>query len=603
MRLATVAFFSSFTKGPTPYDAPAVVNFALFRDPDTGRWLRFRRPVEVASARSLHEVLPVLARIDHAVEERGLIAAGLIAYEAAPAFDRALRVHPPVDGLPLLCFGLFEDATEEDEPPVTDPGSYTVGGWSASESEDDYRRSVARIRDFIASGDTYQVNHTFRLRASFAGDSMALFLDLVRSQPSSSAAFLEIGGWAVCSASPELLFDLEGDNLVCRPMKGTARRGWNLETDRGFRSGLAASLKDRAENAMIVDMVRNDLGRVARVGSVDVVSSFDVERHPTVFQMTSTVAAETGAPVSRIIAALFPFASVTGAPKVRTMELINELESGPRGVYTGAIGIIGPGRRARFSVAIRTAVVDRAAGTVEYGVGSGVVWDSRADDEYRECVLKARVLSERPPDFDLLETMLWEPDGGFLLMERHLDRLAGAAGFFDRDIDSERIRSDLETRADGFGHTRHRVRLLVAADGSHRIEAVALDSESETAPVRLGLAADPVKREDPFLHFKTTNRGVYDGARASRPDCDDVLLWNEKGEVTESTIANLVVRIDGELVTPPVRCGLLAGTFRAELIERGEITERVIRIDDLPNAEALYLINSVQGWRDVEWVE
>jgi para-aminobenzoate synthetase/4-amino-4-deoxychorismate lyase len=604
-----------------------VVDFALIRNPETGGWLRCRRPVEVVSAFAVDDVLPVLARIDDATGQRGLFAVGFVTFEAAPAFDGAYRVHQPIDGMPLLHFGLFEEVNQEPAPRFENLGSSAVGELSASQSEEEYHRSVDRVRELIARGDTYQVNHTFRLRASFEGDPRALFLDLVRSQPSSFAAYLDMGGRVICSASPELFFRLDGESLVCRPMKGTADRGWDSESDREFESRLEGSPKDRAENAMIVDMVRNDLGRVARVGSVDVTSSFDIERHPTVFQMTSTVEAKTAAPVSEVIAALFPFASVTGAPKIRTMELINKLESDPRGVYTGAIGVIGPGRQARFSVAIRTAVVDREAGRVEYGVGSGVVWDSRADDEYRECVLKARVLSRPDPDFDLLETMLSDPDSGFSLLDRHLDRMAGAAEFFGRRFDLEgvleRLRTVPGTELRSYSDeikilsdvaensvtpylappSPLRVRLLLAADGSIRIETMPIAIDPKPVPVRVGLAAAPVVAKNPFLHFKTTHRQVYETARLSRPDCDDVLLWNDRGEVTESTIANLVARIGGEMVTPPVKCGLLAGTFRAELLERGEITERVITVDEIPKAEALYLINSVQGWRDVEWVE
>jgi len=580
-----------------------VVDFALIRDPGTGRWLKFRRPVRVVSAQTVEEVLPVLARIDEAVEKQGFVAVGYLAYEAAAAFDRAFQVHPPVKELPLLSFGLFENAVDESELRFEDLGGYAVGEWSASQSEADYRRSVGTIREHIARGDTYQVNHTFRLRASFNGDPRKFFFDMVRSQPSSYAAYLNLGERVICSASPELFFCLNRERIVCRPMKGTAGRGRDLASDRESESWLAASTKDRAENAMITDMVRNDLGRVAKVRTVDVTSSFDIERHPTVLQMTSTVEAKTAAPVSEVVAALFPFASVTGAPKIRTMELINEFESDPRGVYTGAIGVIEPGRRARFSVAIRTAVVDREAGSVEYGVGSGVVWDSLAGEEYRECVLKARVLSQPAPDFDLLETMLWDPESGFSLLGRHLDRMTGAAEYFGRGFDQSGVAEDLHRRAADLGSGLHRVRLLLAADGSHRVEAIPLANDPSEAPVRLGLAASPVAVDNPFLHFKTTHREVYENARRSRPDCDDVLLWNEKDQVTESTIANLVAVFDGELVTPPVKCGLLAGTFRAELIERGDIIERVITVDELPNAEALYLINSVQGWRDVEWVE
>ena len=611
----------------TPYDASIVVDFALIRNPETGRWSRYRRPVEVVSAGAIDDVLPGLRRIEEAVEQRGLVAVGFISYEAAPAFDEAFQVFPPINGIPLICFGLFEAPTQEPEPFLEDLSSYAVGEWLASQNEEEYRRFVGRIHDHIARGDTYQVNHTYRLRASLDGDPRSLFLDLVRSQPDSFAAYLDMGGYVICSASPELLFRLDGDRLVSRPMKGTTDRGWDPRSDRARESWLGQSPKNRAENAMIVDMVRNDLGRVARVGSVEVTSSFDVERHPTVFQMTSTVEAKTVAPVSEIIAAIFPFASVTGAPKVRTMEIINELETEPRGVYTGAIGFVGPGRQARFSVAIRTAVVNRTMGQVEYGVGSGVVWDSTADEEYCECVLKARVLSRPAPDFDLLETMLWESSGGFTLFDRHLDRLAGAAEFFCRSFDRERVlerlgrvpgtefRSCRERDEEPVSVGRDncgtpylaptgplRVRLLLAPDGACRVETTAIE-EAPDRPVRLGLAASPVAVDNPFLHFKTTHREVYETARRSRPDCDDVLLWNEQGEVTESTIANLVAEIDGRLVTPPVDCGLLAGTFRAELIERGEIRERVIRVDELAHVETLFLINSVQGWREVEWID
>jgi para-aminobenzoate synthetase/4-amino-4-deoxychorismate lyase len=581
-----------------------VVDFALIRDPESRGWLHFHRPVEVVSTFTAGGVAEVLARIDEATTgRRGLFAVGFLTFEAAPAFDGAFRVHRPIDGMPLLQFGLFEEVIQGPEPRFRNLGSCAVGELSASLSEEEYHRSIGSVRDLIARGETYQVNHTFRLRGSFDGDPRVLFLDLVRSQPTSFAAYLDINDRVICSASPELFFQLDGDRIVSRPMKGTIDRGFDLRSDRERGSWLAQSPKNRAENAMITDMVRNDLGRVARVGSVAVTRTFDVERHPTVFQLTSTVEARTAVPVSEVIAALFPPASVTGAPKVRTMEIINELEADPRGVYTGAIGVVGPGRRARFSVAIRTAVVDRDAGRVEYGVGSGVVWDSEFEDEYRECAAKAKILSEPVPEFELLETMLWEPSGGFSLLDRHLDRLADAAEYFDREIDLTRIRSDLESRSERFGRKRHRVRLLVDARGSHRIEASRLEPESAAAPVRLGLAASAVKREEPFLHFKTTNRTVYDRARASRPECDDVLLWNEGGEATESTIANLVVKIDGKLVTPSVECGLLAGTFRAELLERGEIVERIIRVEDLGRAEALCLINSVQGWREVKWVE
>lgn len=579
-----------------------MVDFALLRDPENGAWSLYRRPQEVVIARCAKEVVDALRRVETAVNDRGFDAVGYIGYEAAPAFDTAHRVVAAADGLPLLSFGLFPSARDWKGPAGENGSGYVIDQWTPSQNREIHRRSVDRIRSHIAAGDTYQVNHTFRMRAPFSGDPRSFFIDLVGSQPRSYAAYLDCGGYAVCSASPELFFRLDGRRLLSRPMKGTADRGWDRGSDRDAVERLRASEKDRAENAMIVDMVRNDIGRVAKVGSVRVADRFDVERHPTVLQMTTTVEAETDASIVEIVAALFPFASVTGAPKIRTMEIISELENEPRGVYTGAIGVIQPGRRARFSVAIRTAVVDRAGGEIEYGVGSGIVWDSTADEEFAECAVKARVLEKPAPAFDLLETILWQPGSGYSLIERHLDRLSEAGEYFCRPVSVAEVYELLGKRAEAFGDQPYRVRLLVADDGSVRIEALVLDADSDAGPVRLGLAREPVQLNDPFLHFKTTHREIYDRARESRPDCDDVLLWNPRGEATESTIANLVARIDGELVTPPVSCGLLGGTFRAELLSRGEICERVIRVEELPEAEALFLVNSVQEWRRVEWV-
>jgi para-aminobenzoate synthetase/4-amino-4-deoxychorismate lyase len=574
----------------------------VLRSVNGGGWLSLDDPERIVVAWRVDEVAGALAEVESAVERKGLTAVGYLAYEAAPAFDPALTTHPPSDGLPLLWFGLSTRWRRTAELPLAEPGTYSTGKWHPTQSAAEHRESVRRIRSLIARGDTYQVNHTLRLRASFDGDPAGLFCDLVRSQPRAFAGYLDLGEIAVCSASPELFFRLDGDRLISKPMKGTVARGWSLESDQRRSEWLASSKKDRAENAMIVDMVRNDLGRIAHNGSVEVTRRFEIERHPTVFQMTSTVEARTGASIVDILAAVFPFASVTGAPKIRTMQLIAELEGEPRGVYTGAIGILEPGRRAAFSVGIRTAVVDRKQGALEYGVGSGIVWDSRPANEYEECIAKARVLTRRTPEFDLLETMIWSPDGGFELLERHLDRLAGAAGYFDRPLDPACVRADLDRRVAELDPVSHRVRLLIAPDGTLRMEFARLDPTPSPGTVRLGLARDPVDRRDPFLHFKTTHREVYQRALESRPGCDDVLLWNERGEITESTIANVVVRDGRNLVTPPVECGLLPGTMRAEMIDRDELHEQIITVDDIEASEEIYLINSVQGKRLAEWV-
>ncbi len=554
------------------------------------RWLDFRNPVEALEAERPDAVPPLLERLDAAARD-GLWAAGFLTYEAAPAFDPAFVTRPP-GPLPAAWFGLFERPETVSAP--VGGGGYAVSGWQPSIERDRYGDAIARIHARIAAGDTYQINYTFRLGADFAGDPLTFFADLAGGRRAGRAAYLDLGRHVVCSASPELFFQLSGDQVVARPMKGTVARGPTTRLDGERRTWLAGSEKNRAENLMIVDMVRNDLGRVARPGSVEVGDLFRVEKYESIYQMTSTVSARSDAPLSRLLAALFPCASITGAPKVRAMEIIAELEVSPRGIYTGAFGYLGPGRRAVFNVAIRTAHVDRERGVAEFGTGGGIVWDSDAEEEYDECRTKARVLAAPPPRYALLETLAWDPDGGYRLLSRHLERLIDSAAYFDFRVDSARIAAALERFAAGLPPRPQRVRLEVSEGGEPSLASEPLATGD--APWRLAFAAEPIDPDDPFLYHKTTRRDAYRRARESAPGYDDVLLWNPAGEVTESTVANLVARIDGALVTPPVECGLLAGTFRAELLAGGEVRERAIPRERLAAAEELFLVNSVRGW-------
>jgi para-aminobenzoate synthetase/4-amino-4-deoxychorismate lyase len=402
-----------------------------------------------------------------------------------------------------------------------------------------------------------------------------------------------MGELVICSASPELFFSRTGRQLIARPMKGTIRRGRTLAEDRDRRAALHSSPKERAENVMIVDMMRNDIGKVAVVGTVAVPELLTLERYPTVWQMTSSVTAETDAPLEQIFSALHPSASVTGAPKVRTMEILRDLEPAARGVYAGAVGYVVPGGDAQFNVAIRTAVVDERQQTVSFGVGSGIVWDSDATAEYDECLLKGAVLGRAAAAFELLETMRWTPDEGFFLLERHLIRLQESAEYFDFRCDLDAVREGLSSAISGADRPL-RVRMLVDRGGRVSVQVAPLAASLE--PVRAALADIPVRRDEVFLYHKTTNRALYEKAR--KPAADDVILWNERGEITESTIANVVVERDRARVTPPLDCGLLAGTFRAELLARGDIREAIVSIDELRAAPRFWLINSVQGWRE-----
>jgi para-aminobenzoate synthetase/4-amino-4-deoxychorismate lyase len=563
-------------------------------------WLRMSRPSSVIEARGITDVLSAIGRAETLARETGAHAAGFVSYEAGAAFG--LTVAPalrqsegrPDDRWPLVWFGIFpqENVTAIDGP--ARGGDYALGPLSADVDRQAFERAFNRIKDHIAAGDTYQVNYTFRMRAAFDGDARSLFADLAAAQQGRYAVFLDLGDRAVCSASPELFFERAAGQIQARPMKGTVARGRTLEEDKCQQKRLLESPKQRAENVMIVDMVRNDLGRIAEVGTVAVPELFTVERYPNVWQMTSLVTGRTGAPLADIFAAVHPSASVTGAPKVRTMELLAGLERGPRGPYTGAIGHIAPDGDARFNVGIRTATVDKVRHQVQFGIGSGIVWDSGAADEYAECLVKAAVLGRRPVAFELLETMRWAPGEGFFLLDRHLSRLRESAEYFGFSADESVIRRRLESAVAGCEGVR-RVRLLVARDGAVRVEQTAASFSDDVVQVRLADA--PVDSQDVFLFHKTTNRAVYDRARAGGGGSADVVLWNGQRQVTEATLANIVVAVDSRKVTPPVGCGLLAGTFRAELLARGEISERVVTVEELRQASELWLVNSVQGWR------
>jgi para-aminobenzoate synthetase/4-amino-4-deoxychorismate lyase len=353
---------------------------------------------------------------------------------------------------------------------------------------------------------------------------------------------------------------------------------------------------------MIVDMIRNDFGRIAEVGSVEVPRLFTVERYPTLLQMTSTVSARSTSSLPEVMRAMFPCASITGAPKVRTMEIIKELEPEPRGIYTGSIGYIAPGQKASFNVAIRTVVIDRKKGEATYGVGGGIVWDSEAEQEYQECFLKAEVLVRRQPSFELLETLRWTEEEGYFLLDLHLQRLAESAEYFNFPLKPAEIKERLEDAASSFDGAA-RVRLLVDKKGETTLQSYPLEKRVEQEPLTVAVAAEPVSPDSAWLFHKTTNRSVYEKARASRPEVDEVILWNEAGEVTEGTIYNVVLDMDGRLQTPPVSCGLLAGTFRQHLLRSGIIEEKRLLLDDLHQCRKVYLINSVRLWQEAEIVE
>ena len=569
------------------------VNESLLKKDDV--WLHFANPYRVIAAEKVQDVLPALQEVEQLTQTNGWYAAGFLSYEAGSAFDSAVRTSQ-VTEFPYLWFGLYPEPRIVTLPPPE--GTKPILDWHPTICRDTYNTAIAEIKERIAQGRTYQVNYTMRLQADFSSEAWPFFLHLAQDQ-NKYAAYIHTRRYTICSASPELFFQLDGDTITCRPMKGTVSRGRTTAEDRERSEWLKHSVKNRAENVMIVDMIRNDLGRIARLGSVNVPALFETERYPTLWQMTSTVTAETDASLAGIFAALFPCASITGAPKVNTIKIISELESTPRRIYTGAIGYVTPQHGAAFSVAIRTLLIDRELEKAEYGVGGGIVWDSNSEDEYAEALLKARVLTEDKSVFSLLETMLWTPEEGFFLLEKHMARMLDSAHYFGIPLMPETLAAYLEQISAGFVSAQ-RVRVLLDPDGNLRSGSSPFDLAEEPQPVKIAVAEKPVHSSNVFLFHKTTQREVYESARKAVDGLDDVLLYNENEELTEFTIGNLVVELDGQLYTPPISCGVLAGTFRAHLMETGQIVERTLSIQDLARCSRIFRVNSIRRWQIVE---
>ena len=552
----------------------------------------------ILEAREIGEVVDVLAEVEREVA-RGRWVAGFVCYEAAPAFDPVMEVSGAASPLPLAWFAVSRTRRPAGS---LGGGPYTLKPWESRLSKDDYHQSVEHIRQRIRAGDTYQVNFTFRLEAVFEGSAEAFYRDLVNAQACGYGALVDTGRWVVASASPELFFEWRHGRIVSKPMKGTRHRGLMLAADEEERARLESSEKDRAENLMIVDMVRNDLGRISRVGTVKVPALFTTEKYDTVWQLTSTVEAEplAGTSLTDVFGALFPCASITGAPKVSTMGIIERLEHDRRGVYCGAVGFGGPGVGGEaewaFNVAIRTVVIDRATSRAIYGTGGGITYDSTTTGEYNEAFLKAAVLERRSASFDLIETIRWSAEGGFWLLDRHFARLIDSARYFDVPLDPAEIRAALRAAVAGRSGSL-RLRLAVSRAGTISVETGHVPA---SAIVVAAVDSMPVDPSDVFLYHKTSNRTMYDEATARSANVDDVILVNPSGEVTETTIGNLAVEIDGSWSTPPTAAGLLPGSFRAELIATGRLSERSITVAELKSASRLARVNALRGWEPME---
>lgn len=594
--------------------APGTVLLDTARpDEVNARTLLFTEPLDVLTAHTLDEVEPLLEALDAAVND-GYHLAGVLSYEAGYAFE---DVDPPTGrSEPLGWFGVYE-APELISPPAVeafwqeaDDAPLALTEVTFSLDRAGYLEAIDAIKTHIREGDVYQINYTGAVTFRLDGPPWALYRALRGQQRVPYSAFLNIGDVQILSLSPELFFRRDGQRICTRPMKGTIHRGRTLAEDQALREALQHDEKSRAENLMIVDLLRNDLSVCCTPGSVEVPALFTTEPYDTVTQMTSTVEGQLqpGTRYADLFRALFPCGSVTGAPKIRAMDIISTLEEGPRGVYCGAIGYIAPDDTAAFNVAIRTAVMQDGRGAM--GVGSGIVWDSDAEAEFEECRLKARFLdnvasaTRAPDDFQLIETMRWE--GSIALWDEHMERLSESAAYFgfafDRDAARRAVAQHTAELTPGLPH---KVRLTLDRWGALDVESDPLP-ESDASPLRFILADVQVESADPFRYHKTTRRGVYRRAyqQARAEGADEALLLNERGEVTEGARTNLFVEVDGALVTPPLDSGVLNGVYRRHVLAtHPAVREQVLQPTDVYAAEAVYLCNAVRGWQRAEPAE
>lgn len=548
---------------------------------DDGPRRVFSAPLRIIRAESSAQVPGALVALEEALAQ-GRYAAGWLGYELGYALEPRLAGRAAQATGPLLQLGVFAGPVPEGPPIV---GRAYAGPLRPEWDEAQYAMRFARVKDFIAAGDIYQANLSFRARFAFAGEPRALYEQLRGQSGAAHCGFIDDGERQILSLSPELFFDLASDGvLTVRPMKGTAPRKGD---DTAERQALAASQKDRAENLMIVDLIRNDLSRIAAPGSVEVSDLFKVETYPTLHTMVSTVTArkrkEVG--VAGILRALFPCGSITGAPKIRAMEILRELEASPRGAYCGAIGHFAPDGSARFNVAIRTLTVRRGEG--ELGIGGGVVQDSRGSSEYAECLLKARFFEAARERLELIETLRHE--NGFVRLTAHLARMENSAQVFGLTFDPAAARDALHKAVAG-REGALRVRLTLDEAGRHGATA----HELLANPPYWTYAVSPESTDsrDLFLRHKTNWRALYEN-EVKRVGADEVIFMNERGEITEGARSNIFVKHGDMLLTPPLTGGVLDGRLRAELIASGKAREAVLTPDDLKGE--VWFGNSLRG--------
>lgn len=613
---ATIRSFATFTPLESKYYSllEGQKNCVLLEtsrfDRGEGHSYFFFNPDHVISIDRVDQVPELFSEIERYRNEASF-AAGYIGYECGYHFENIATRTPLPSSMPLAWFGIYRrpfifnhqaGSWETDTPSLSrdiHDSTYSLTNCSLRISEAEYVKRIAAIKAYIAAGDTYQVNFTDKYTFDFSGSPVVFFASLREKQKVGYSAFINADGKHILSFSPELFFKISGDKISTRPMKGTARRGRNLAEDDAIRNWLQNDEKNRSENLMIVDLLRNDIGRISEIGSVEAKEMFSVEKYETLFQMTSNIEGtlRPGLSLYDMFRSIFPSGSVTGAPKIRTMQIIHELEGEPRGVYTGALGFFAPKKEAVFNVAIRTILLDGGKG--EMGVGSGIVFDSEPVREYEECTLKAHFLTQQRVEFQLIESILW--DGEFQLLGLHLERLQASAEYFSFNFRKEESLRKLKSYTVQLPReTPCKVRLLLSADGTVTLESQPLTANPQSSKILLSDVK--TSSEDRFLFHKTTRRKLYDEefAKAMELGFADVIFRNERDELTEGAISNLFIEKGGKLYTPPLECGLLPGVFRRHILEiDAKASERILFTDDLAHADAIYVCNAIRGMRRV----
>ena len=552
----------------------------------------YRDPIETVMASDFGDIEAALQRV-RAGLSRGHHAAGYLAYEAGYAFDPKLGATARQGVGPLLCFGLY-DGFESPELSALLPareGAY-AGPIRPRILQADYEAAVEQVRGHLFAGDFYQANLTFGCDLAVAGDPLALYARLRPAAQAGWGGVILHDGGAIVSLSPEQFFTIRGGVIEARPMKGTAPRFADPEADRAAAEEIAADEKQRAENLMIVDLMRNDLARVSVAGSVEVPALFAVETYPTVHQMVSRITARLRIECDAIdvIRTIFPCGSVTGAPKIAAIEALTRLEPEPRGAYTGSMGWIEPGGDAAFNVMIRTLEWPFGESKARLGLGSGLVVDSIPRDEWSECLLKGDFVRREAQDFDLIETMGFDPSEGIIELERHLDRMRNSSADLDFKFDRHAARNELQAAT--FGRKRRAmVRLLLSRTGAMAIQVKPYE-DPEEVPVAVAVRPLPVDPSDFRLRYKTTDRRFLDEARQGEQAYETIFI-DPDGQLTEGSRTNIFVERDGKLLTPPLARGIMPGILRAKLIEEGRAGEADLTPDDL--VDGFFIGNIVRG--------